>query len=246
MIESKKTSRPHVNFLKSRLEGILQLFYPPVCLVCGSVFNEETDFRHLCAACLDKCRPVAGETVHRMVTARLSTSYLDKIFVCLEFEETVQNVIHHIKYRKMNRLAEQFSCRAFSYLEEKDELQQADLCIPVPLHPRREKERGYNQSDHVAEGFFSSRIPIFKQGILRQKATVSQTNLDREARMQNVAEAFVVREPDQVKGKKIVLVDDVVTTGATLNECARELKKSGAAAVFALTLATPLSKEFSV
>jgi ComF family protein len=113
-----------------------------------------------------------------------------------------------------------------------------DAIIPVPLHTNRLRRRGFNQSLLLALAFFpDQRRKIKKTALLRQRDTISQTGLDGAARRRNMRDAFVVSRPEEVSGKKIVLVDDVFTTGTTVNECARALKQAGAAQVDIFTLA---------
>ncbi len=113
--------------------------------------------------------------------------------------------------------------------------------LPVPLHPIRQKERGYNQSRFISKGII--RIHggnLLELALIRRKNTVSQTNLDRQERQKNVHQAFHIRDGVEVSGKTIVLVDDVITTGATINECARVLKENGVEKVIALAVASPV------
>ena len=113
-----------------------------------------------------------------------------------------------------------------------------DMVIPVPLHRARERERGFNQSEVLAEGTSRAMGTALTKGILkRRKNTKDQTYLNAQQRAENVNGAFVVSQPEKVCGKGVILVDDVMTTGATLNECARMLQEAGAAQVLAATLA---------
>jgi len=113
-----------------------------------------------------------------------------------------------------------------------------DLVIPVPLHRARHRERGFNQSDVLAEGISeATSVPLARGALRRKRNTRDQTYLNALQRAENVKGAFAVEEPDRIDGKKVILVDDVMTTGATLNECARTLCAAGALDVFAATLA---------
>jgi ComF family protein len=114
----------------------------------------------------------------------------------------------------------------------------ADVIIPVPLHPARLRTREFNQSLLLADqlGRHLSR-PVSATNLVRTAATEPQTALSRQARLRNLRNAFTIRRPHDLAGKRILLVDDVFTTGTTLNECAKALRKSGSGQVFALTLA---------
>lgn len=119
------------------------------------------------------------------------------------------------------------------------------LVMPVPLHASRRKERGFNQSDLLAKGLVrelgkrqaAAKLRVLDSILVRAKPTTQQTGLSVAARRENVRGAFEVRKPESIRGRDIVLIDDVMTTGATLSACARALKKAGGRNVWALTLA---------
>lgn len=112
------------------------------------------------------------------------------------------------------------------------------LLLPVPLHPRRERERGFNQASLLARRVGRAwRVPVRDDVLVRAVATPSQTELDAPARRANVRDAFRLRRPETITGCHVLLVDDILTTGATLSECARCLREGGAATVGALTVA---------
>lgn len=114
----------------------------------------------------------------------------------------------------------------------------ADVIIPVPLHPARLRAREFNQSLLLADQLSRHLAkPVSATNLVRTAATDPQTSLSRQERLRNLRNAFEIRRPPDLLGKRILLVDDVFTTGATLNECAKSLRKAGAGPVFALTLA---------
>jgi ComF family protein len=226
--------------LSIRLQDMLQLFYPPLCLSCQTIIENQTDLQVLCENCLNNLKEVHENYIRDDVMGRLNPCYLDGVYTIYEFDETVQVLIHEIKYRKAQKLASRLATLALHRLEDKLPWQSMDLVIPIPLFQVREKERGFNQSTAIAQGFFPELdFELQGQVIERSKPTLSQTELNREERLNNVHDAFTVLQPEIVKGRNITLVDDVVTTGATLNECARVLKAAGAKNIWALTLATP-------
>jgi ComF family protein len=114
-------------------------------------------------------------------------------------------------------------------------LQEVDLLLPVPLHPRRLKARGFNQALLLAQGL--SGPPLERQVIIRTRHTLPQIGLNPKERRDNVRGAFAVTHPEKVKRKTVLLVDDLYTTGATAKECARVLRKAGAKQVDVLTVA---------
>ena len=223
------------------IEGIQQLFYPPVCIGCQEIIQRNSELPLICANCLSTLRPVAEQFVRQNIRERISSPFLDKIYVAVEFNHAVQSLIHHIKYQKMNRLAMRMGKWFGETFLKTIFREKTDLITAVPLHPIREKERGYNQSYYLARGIFTGgKIPVQGDLLFRTRHTRSQTQLNRQERVENVAGAFRLNSSTVVEGKIIILVDDVITTGATLNECARVLKAHRAAKVIAVTLATPV------
>lgn len=140
-------------------------------------------------------------------------------------------VIHHFKYRRKTRLAHLLGRAMAGMIKSDHILSQADVLAPIPLFWWKKFRRGYNQSDFLAD-IISSETGITRQGLLRRvRNTRTQTRLSDDARTRNVFNAFTACV-DDVEGKKILLIDDVLTTGATMRECARTLKECGAAAVY--------------
>ena len=143
--------------------------------------------------------------------------------------------VHCLKYQRLASLAEPFGEMLADYWRA--EQLTADWLIPVPLHPSRERDRGYNQSDLLARQLARRvNVPISARGLRRTRATAVQMTLNAAQRRENVAGAFECVEP-RVRGAQVVIVDDVGTTGATLDACAQALLKAGAASVMGLTLA---------
>jgi ComF family protein len=116
-----------------------------------------------------------------------------------------------------------------------------DVVVPVPLHPKRLRERGFNQSGLLAKEFSRRHgLPVSFDLLIRKKWTEPQTRLNRKERLENVKGAFGLRDASAVPGRRILLIDDVFTTGTTLSECARTLKKGGASEVYVLTVTRAL------
>lgn len=195
----------------------------------------------LCESCLHNLKKVPENYIREEVTGRLNPCYLDTILAIFEFNQTVQVLIHEVKYCRAEKLASRLARYAYTQINVPLPWKNGDLVIPVPLFRIREKERGFNQSMAIARGFFpESNYSHQTEVVSRAKPTVSQTELNRNERLKNIHQAFVVSQPQMIREKDVVLVDDVVTTGATLNECARVLKEAGAGKIWALTLTTPI------
>lgn len=153
-----------------------------------------------------------------------------------ETDKTLQFIIHALKYQKKFKLGMFLG----EILSEgiKTLNWQFDLIVPVPIHHLKKAERGYNQSDYIVKGLSKALdIPYSTKLIKRTKHTESQTHLAMTERAKNVANAFKVKNPKLIKGKSFLLVDDVITTGATTQECGRALVSGGAKTVYACSVA---------
>jgi len=154
------------------------------------------------------------------------------------FDDYYRILIHRFKYDKKIHLGERLAKSLGEKVAEEKDFLNCELVIPVPLHRARHRERGFNQSDVLAVGVSQRTGVPFAKGILkRKKHTRDQTYLDLQQRKENVKDAFMITQPEKINGKQVILVDDVITTGATLNECAQMLLEAGATKIFAVTLA---------
>lgn len=207
------------------LRSFLDLLFPKRCFGC----REPGAF--LCELCLERLPR------NRDFLVRESWWALDGIFVIAPYakQSLLQECIKAMKYHHAPDLAIRLGTWMGAHLEL-DELR-ADGLIPIPLHPRRERARGYNQARLLAQGLAEVCGLSVCEPLVRVRATPPQAQLDREHRLRNLAGAFSVRLPSAVLNKKFILVDDVCSTGATLNECAQVLKAAGAAEVWGCVLA---------
>ena len=155
-----------------------------------------------------------------------------------QFSDRVQAIIHHFKYNHRTYLAKKIATFMAEKMKSLTNVVDIDLLIPVPLHKKRLKNRGYNQSHLLCQSISSyTSIPLDVSSLIRIKNTKSQTKLNMEQRMENVAGAFQVTNRTKIVGKKILLVDDVITTGSTINACAEQLAVNGAQKIYALSAA---------
>jgi len=219
---------------------VLDIFIPPCCVVCNKV---ET---WLCDSCAQeiplfdapicpRCgRPEAGGQLCRV--CQRAPLHVNPVRSAFLFEGHIRDVIHALKYRGARDVARTLGRRMAEAW--RFHAMQSDVLVPVPLHPSREIKRGYNQAAIIAEALgHEVRIPVVEQVLLRVRNTVSQIKLNRQERQENVGGAFACVEDAVFVGKRVTLVDDVATTGATLNACAVALQASGAKSVNAFTLA---------
>ncbi len=227
-------------FVRHLYRVLLDLVLPPRCVVCGQV---ET---WLCSTCAQKIpladRPVcprcgaAWDGPGECVRCRTTPLHLASIRSAFVHEEAVRDAIHALKYRGGRDVARPLAGR----MAEAWEAHQltADLLVPVPLHVDREAQRGYNQSQLLArELAVLVGLPLAELLLFRIRATASQARLGPRERWSNVKDAFACTNAIDPAGLRITLVDDVATTGATLDACAVALLARGARTVSAFTLA---------
>jgi ComF family protein len=155
------------------------------------------------------------------------------------YDGTLRQVIRQFKYNKMRPLAKPLAARLAQVLIRMD-AGSLDLVLPVPLHRNRQRARGFNQSELLTRQLaVMCDLPLGSRDCVRVRDTPPQTGLRGTERRRNVRGAFAVPRPERVRGLNVLLVDDVITTGATADSCARALKQAGAKGVWVLTLARP-------
>jgi ComF family protein len=161
---------------------------------------------------------------------------IDGMRSVFRFDEVIRKAIHELKYRNLKAISPSLAELLAHYLRTNP--LPGEALVAVPLHPRRLKERGYNQSELLAEDLgVRVALPVIEDCLIRVKQAQPQVRaVNAEERRRNVADAFVCRD-DRVSGKQIILIDDVCTSGATLEACAAALKSGGATSVWGLTLA---------
>lgn len=242
------------HFLKWLLQygrNICDAIYPPFCVLCDKplknshnwfcrecyeALQDNYDGRHACPRC-------AMNKQKSICTCDNSWEYsFERIFSFFDFDEIVLKIIHQIKYRDKSRLA-YFLGKEFAFLIPHTLYDSGDIIIPVPLHFWRKLNRGFNQAEYFAQGIYHSRqnsqLYYYKNMLKRVKNTKTQTKLVKEQRQKNLANAFRVNPNYQeiIKGKRVILIDDVVTTGATTDSCTSTLLAAGATSVSIISLA---------
>ena len=227
-------------FYLQLLEAVTDFVYPPVCELCKNILEKNVFLCQNCQSRLEQSLHVctafmASEFVHIQ-----DTIHFDTAITCFDYSPDIELLIHAVKYRGRKRLGRFLgSILAKRIAEEIDS--STDLIVPVPLHRTRQRERGYNQSEALARGFAKAcSLPIRTDCMKRNRHTRTQTLLSGTERQVNVKDAFSVRRAEFCKGKRILLIDDVITTGATMNSCAKALKEAGAAHVSGVALARPV------
>jgi len=230
-------------------EAAASLLYPPVCTLCGGKTRAS---EYLCERCEAKATPIVAPfcqqcsepfegaiaTAFTCANCAHRTIYFDAAVAAYRGRGIVRQIIHDFKYGRqihLRHLVARWLYAAFD--DERLRGREFDMIVPVPLHPARQRERGFNQANLLAE-LLTAQISIPSKPVLKRvRYTTTQTALDRAERMENLHNAFRLRRNANVRGLRVLLIDDVLTTGSTLSECARILKRSGAISVHAATAA---------
>ena len=219
-----------MTIIRELREAMLHLLFPHVCSGCGSDALNKASL--LCPRCLGSLPETAfgrsiGNPIERKFWGRL-----ELVAAMAQYYFTpgslVQHLMHELKYKGNRDLGLQLGRLMGETLLASGRFPIEGL-VPLPLHPSRERTRGYNQATILCEGIAESiRVPVLKEIIFRSEATDSQTRKGRIERWKNMEGRFVVRNRDDIAGRHLLLVDDVVTTGATLEACGAELNGAGA------------------
>ena len=213
--------------MKNILNDVINMFYPRTCFLCKSPLIENEQY--LCLNCLFDLPKTNFHTQKGNPAWNLYAGYQQindvTAFLFFERDGKTQKMIHSLKYHGNKALAEYLGKIAASELNTYGFFASVDCIIPVPLHPKKEKKRGYNQSEHIAKGIasvYGCQIDI--QNLKRIVDTQSQTRKTIYDRHVNVENIFEPVNADELSGKHILLVDDVMTTGATTSACIEALR----------------------
>jgi ComF family protein len=229
---------------------LFNLVFPDDCRVCGSPL-ENVSRVPVCPTCLAAPEPLAADYYcvccrtpflnaapldadGRCDLCRRGLRGFDSAYAFGAYEDTLRELIHLFKYGRVRPLAGRLGALIVSAIPRD---QAFDLVVPVPLHWRRRLERGFNQSELLADAVAKRYGLRAVNAIRRKRATTAQAGLTNARRRSNVAGAFAIARGASVEGRRVLLVDDVMTTGATLAACAAVLKRAGARYVAVLTLA---------
>lgn len=206
---------------------LLNLLYPPQCPLCRTSVRQQGEW---CPAC------VSVYIQPRQLQLPKTMKGLGACYSLMSYTGPVRRMLHQLKYdgKTSYSAACQYGLRHFAW---QDILPQLDIVVPVPLSPAKEKARGFNQTDLIFKPWATTYWP-WVQPLERVRETAAQWQLSKEKRAQNLHRAFAVKEGYTVMGKRVLLVDDIFTTGATLDNCAIALREKGAAAVTGLVLAS--------
>lgn len=239
------------------LRRATRFFFPIHCVVCGSLLADDL-IPHFCTSCWSTLRSMSSARCARCdrpFVSPVATAYspMHQCYSCVEhppsytrawtlypYTSPLQDAIRLLKYQGKVSLVTPLANLMLTALPRLDAI---DLIVPVPLHHERLCRREFNQALLLADQIGRHlNIVTSYTNLVRTTSTPPQTSLSRKSRLKNLRHAFAVRHPAQFMNKRILLIDDVFTTGTTVNECAKALRRSGSADVFVLTLARTMDQ----
>jgi len=216
--------------LQQLANDVIGLLFPNLCNGCGlSLYPGE---KAICTHCLyDLPYTDFHLNLHNQVAQQLwGRLPFEAAMAMLYFKKgtKIQNLIHNLKYNGKTEVGYKLGNLLGHKLAHSEYYKEIDYIIPVPLHPKKERTRGYNQSDYIADGIAEAlNVPVNKTLLVRKKITETQTRKSRFNRYENMLAVFELLDPEMIHHKHILLVDDVITTGATLEACGNSLLKGG-------------------
>ena len=229
--------------LQSIFSDTTHLFYPHICTGCGSDLLSEDQL--LCLLCINQLPHTnfaqhANNPLEKIFWGRIPLLAAHSEFYFAK-ETLIQELIHQLKYKGNQAIGYFLGELLGKSLLNSNRFKNLDYLIPLPLYPEKERKRGFNQATIICNGLSARmNVPVLKDNVIRQRFTETQTKKHRRERWKNVADSFLVKDPSLLNDKNILLVDDVVTTGATLEACGHTIAQSAnvTLSVAALSMAT--------
>lgn len=214
---------------------LLDFIIPPLCVSCGSPVEENRRF--VCHGCVEKLTRFSSQ--HPWRDEYISRDYINDSLSLYQFikDTPIQHLLHSLKYEKMKSIGIMLGKELAGIIPRGIKF---DYTVPVPLHTAKERERTYNQSEFICRGIADVlEITVLPKLLKRTRFTKSQTKMDKHERIENVRNVFEINSKHKgtSEEKNIVLVDDVITTGSTILECAKVLKEAGAGYVLVCSTA---------
>lgn len=208
--------------------GFLHLIYPNLCVGCEADLPFEFD-----CFCL-RCRQQLQLTnMHTQAENAFTERFWGRLplvtgasMYYFSRRSPIQKALHQLKYKNQPEIGIRLGRRFGQLLAQSESFREIQGIVPVPLHPKKERQRGYNQSAMFAQGLAETmRVPVLVDNLIRKTNSETQTHKKRMERFENVGEVFAVRKPEKLRGKHLLIVDDVLTTGATLEACGGALRE---------------------
>ncbi|MDO8429915.1 MAG: ComF family protein [bacterium] len=232
-------------YLTNIKEFILDILFPQICLSCQTSLKSEEKSDGLCAFCLSKiilhttlfCGKCRARLPDNTKICHKDSAYL--LGATTNYEDQIKSLIHGFKYKSWSRLQGPIKKLIIKYLQNLNLEFKNYIIIPIPLHKKRQQERGFNQAILIAKIVsIELKLPLEQSVLMRIKETKSQAKIkDWDQKKENLDNAFDLKAPEKIKDKNIILVDDVYTSGATINEATKILKANGAKKILAFVIA---------
>lgn len=215
------------NALIFLFNNIINELYPKQCIICGKLYNDE-----ICNKCY--------KTLEILVKSQKyeNKSFNEHIYL-FKYEGKIRNLIIDYKFNDKAYLSNFFTKIIIKNEKICRKIKSYDIIIPVPIHKKRKNERGYNQSELIAKKIAKNinELELVIDCLIKEKNTVAQSTLTKQQRKQNVKQVYKLENKEKIQNKKIILIDDIYTTGSTVEECSKILKQNGAKEILILTIA---------
>ena len=220
------------------ISDLIDLIFPRTCLVCGELLSpQEKDICLDCLVKLPKVEKIHLEEIEKTFWGKIAIERATS-FIYYHKSSPYNNIIHNLKYKNRPEPGERLAFLAASELKEGGFFDGIDCIVPLPLSKKKLRKRGYNQCDYIAEGISrATGIPIIKDAVKRTTANETQTHKNRDERWKNVEGIFALSDATKFEGRHILLIDDILTTGATLASCAKTIENGCNCRISIFTLA---------
>ena len=220
------------------ISDLIELIFPRHCCVCGEVLSRQE--QDMCLDCLYKLPKI--EKIHLSELEKVFWGRFDvervTAYIYYQKESPYNRLLHKMKYGNHPEVGMRLALMAAEQLSKEGFFDGIDAIVPLPLSKKKRRQRGYNQCDYIAEGLSQiTGIPVLKDCVVRNKSNETQTHKTRDERWRNVEGIFSLAKPELTEGKHILLIDDILTTGATLANCAIAIKSGCNCRISVFTLA---------
>lgn len=229
-----------MSYLYDLWDDFISLLFPRLCYGCGNHLTRNENL--ICTECYVVIPRTGYHTIPENPVAQLfwGRCMLEKAAAFSYYNKgsRIRSLIHNLKYKGVKEIGFELGTIYGKSLKSSGFMNDIELIIPVPLHPLKKRKRGFNQSELICDGLSSiSGIPVDVTSLIRSTRTETQTKRSRYERWTNVEGIFCLRDPSAIEGKHILLVDDVITTGSTIESCTNELLKAEGVRVSVIALA---------
>lgn len=220
------------------ISDLIDLIFPRTCVVCGELLSpQEKDICINCLSTLPKIEKIHLDEIEKSFWGKVEIERATS-FMYYHKNSPYNNLIHRLKYKNSPDTGDHLAFLAAKEIAESGFFDDIDAIVPLPLSKRKMRQRGYNQCDYIAKGLSrATGIPVIKNAVKRLKSNETQTHKSRDERWQNVEGIFALSDATLIEGKHILLIDDILTTGATLASCAKSIQEGCQCKISIFTLA---------